>query len=175
MKMKSIITVFLSLFLFSCGTKTIDPGAGGSCQPKWWMKAESDSNVVYGYGREGSRDSGTAIALSMAEAQRNALSQINSEIQGEVGKAVEELERESGGEVSEDYSKGVYNELRVDSNAPCNYCSRADSEECVDGNKLIVYTKVRVNVEDYLNEELREKMNSLLSKPEALLDNVRKK
>ena len=175
MKIKSIITIFLSLFLFSCGTETIDPGAGGKCKPKWYKKDKSDSNIVYGYGRESSRSSGTATALSLAAAQRDALNQISSIVDASIKSGVEELTAESAQGVGEEFAQAVRDELGVDTNGACNYCYREDSEECEDGGKLVVYTKVKVNVDDYLNSDLRDRMEDILSRSNSIMDGLKNK
>ena len=175
MNIKLIITSLLALFLLSGCKKEVDPGLGGKCAPKWWKNESSNSSVVYGYGREGSRDAGTATALSLAAAQRDALMQINTVIRTDIDKGVQEVQRQLGDENVEDFRKAISNELLVDANAPCNYCSRNGSSECEDGGKLVVFTRVKINIDDYLNQDLRDKMNDLLAKPEELLDDLKNK
>ena len=172
---KHLLMLPYILFVYSCGPDLTDPDTGDRCEPKWWGSAGSSSEVVYGYGREASRDSGTARALSLSEAQRDALTQINTFIDAEIIKAVEEYEAMEGIDVAEEYIKAVGNDLKVNTDAPCNYCGRDDSAECTESGKLVVFTKVRVNVEDYLNEDLQVKIQSLLEKPRATLDRVRNK
>jgi len=166
----------LILFVFSCkGPDLTDPDTGDRCEPKWWGSSGSNSEVVYGYGREASRDSGTARALSLSEAQRDALTQINTVILAEIIKGVKETEAMRGTEIGEEFIKAVANELEVNTKAPCNYCGRDDSAECTEAGKLVVFTKVRVNVEDYLNEDLQIRIQTLLEKPDAMLDRIRNK
>tara|TARA_Y100001970_G_scaffold137457_2_gene169184 strand:+ start:22242 stop:22772 length:531 start_codon:yes stop_codon:yes gene_type:complete len=176
MTIRCIFISLLALFLFNCpGGDSIDPGLGGKCKPKWYKKAKSDSDIVYGYGRESSRSSGTATALSLAAAQRDALMQINSVIAASIKTEIQETAAELGDDVAEEFASAVLDELGVDTNGPCNYCSRDDSEECEDSGKLVVYTKVRVSVDDYLNQDLRDRMDDLLSKPNSIMDGLKNK
>jgi len=101
--------------------------------------------------------------------------QINSMIEARISQGIEEISAAKGYDVGEQYDEAVLNELSVDTNGPCNYCSRDDSEECEDSGKLVVFTKVKVNVEDYLNEDLRERMDELLENSKSMMDGLRNK
>ena len=65
------------------------------------------------------------------------------------------------------------NKLKIIIDQPCNYCSLDESVECEDDGYLAVYTRVKVNVEDYLNQDLRNKMDTLLEKPEEMMNEIK--
>ena len=113
--------------------------------------------------------------MSLAAAQRDALNQISSIVDASIKSGVEELTAESAQGVGEEFAQAVRDELGVDTNGACNYCYREDSEECEDGGKLVVYTKVKVNVDDYLNSDLRDRMEDILSRSNSIMDGLKNK
>ena len=79
---RSLTISLLVLFMANCngGGGVTDAGAGSKCQPKWYKKASSSNEVVYGWSRESSKGSGLATSLGLAAAQADAIQQINIEI-----------------------------------------------------------------------------------------------
>ena len=81
--------------------------------------------------------------------------------------------RDKYGEKASDFSNAMYEKLKITIDQPCNYCALDESEECEDGGYLAVYTRVKVSVEDYLNQDLRSQMNKLLEKPEEMMNEIK--
>ena len=169
---KAILLICGVIFFVGCGNR-IDPTPGDKCKPKWYKTKSSDSKIVYGYSRERSRSSSLATSIGLAAAQANALQQINVQIKNEVGKQTEDALRDKYGEKASDYSEAMFEKLKISIDQPCNYCALDASEECEDNGYLVVYTRVKVNVEDYLNQDLRNKMDTLLEKPEDLMNEIK--
>ena len=169
---KAMLLICGVIFFVGCANR-IDPTPGDKCKPKWYKADSSDSKIVYGYSRESSRSSSLATSIGLAAAQADALEQINQQINKEVGKHTEEALREKHGDQANDYAKVMYEKLKVMIDQPCTYCTREESEECEDGGSLVVFTKVKVNIEDYLNQDLRNKMDTLLEKPEEMMNEIK--
>ena len=171
--MKNAILIICGMiFIVGCASK-IDPTPGDKCKPKWYKQKSSDSKIVYGYSRERSRSSSLATSIGLAAAQANALQQINVQIKSEAGKQAEDALRDKYGDKASDYSEAMYEKLKIVIDQPCNYCVLDESVECEDDGYLVVYTRVKVNVEDYLNQDLRSQMNKLLEKPEELMNEIK--
>ena len=172
--MKKIILLICGVIFFvGCTNNRIDPTPGNKCKPKWYKAKSSDSKIVYGYSRESSRSSSLATSIGLAAAQANALQQINVQIKNEAGKQAEDALRDKYGDKAADFSIAMYERLKINIDQPCNYCALDESEECEDGGYLAVYTRVRVSVEDYLNQDLRSQMDKLLEKPEELMNEIK--
>ena len=77
------------------------------------------------------------------------------------------------GEMAEAFNQVLYQKLKIDINQPCFYCYRDEFEECEDDGYLVVYTRVKVDVEKYLNQNLRDKMGKLLEKPEEMMNEIK--
>ena len=169
---KAILLICGVIFFVGCASK-IDPTPGDKCKPKWYKTKSSDSKIVYGYSRERSRSSSLATSIGLATAQANALQQINVQIKNEAGKQTEDALRDKYGEEASDYAEVLYEKLKIIIDQPCNYCSLDESVECEDGGYLVVYSRVKVDVEDYLNQGLRDKMDKLLEKPEAMINEIK--
>ena len=169
---KTLLLICGVIFFVGCANR-IDPTPGDKCKPKWYKAKSSDSKIVYGYSRESSRSSSLATSIGLAAAQANALQQINVQIHNEAGKQAEDALRDKYGEQASDYSNAMYEQLKITIDQPCNYCALDESEECEDGGYLVVYTRVKVSVEDYLNQDLRSQMNKLLEKPEEMMNEIK--
>ena len=171
--MKNVILLICGvMFIVGCASK-IDATPGDKCKPKWYKQKSSDSKIVYGYSRERSRSSSLATSIGLAAAQANALQQINVQIKSEAGKQTEDALRDKYGEKASDYSEALYEKLKIVIDQPCNYCSLDESAECEDEGYLVVYTRVKVNIEDFLNQDLRNKMDTLLEKPEEMINEIK--
>ena len=171
--MKKVILIICGMiFILGCASK-IDPTPGDKCKPKWYKQKSSDSKIVYGYSRERSRSSSLATSIGLAAAQANALQQINVQIKNEAGKQTEDALRDKYGEKASDYAEVLYEKLKIIIDQPCNYCSLDESVECEDDNYLVVYTRVKVDIEDFLNQDLRDKMDKLLEKPEEMINEIK--
>ena len=168
----AILLICGMIFIVGCASK-IDPTPGDKCRPNWYKQKSSDSKIVYGYSRERSRSSSLATSIGLAAAQANALQQINVHIKSEAGKQAEDALRDKYGDKASDYSEAMYEKLKIMIDQPCNYCSLDESEECEDGGYLVVYTRVKVNIDDYLNQDLRSKMDKLLEKPEEMMNEIK--
>ena len=169
---KAMLLMCGVIFFVGCGNR-IDPTPGDKCKPKWYKTKSSDSKIVYGYSRERSRSSSLATSIGLAAAQANALQQINVQIKNEVGKQTEDALRDQYGEKASDYSEAMFEKLKISIDQPCNHCALDESVECEDNGYLVVYTRVKVNVEDYLNQDLRNKMDTLLEKPEEMMNEIK--
>jgi len=172
---KAMLLICGVIFFAGCASK-IDPTPGDKCKPKWFKeKIDSDSEIVYGHSVEKSRSSSLATSIGLAAAQADALRQINSRIKETTKKAIEEKQIISGGKNDnvDQYISAAYQKLKLELDQPCNYCLRDESEECEDNGYLVVYTRVQVNVEDFLNEDLRNKMDKLLEKPDELMNELK--
>ena len=169
---KAMLLIFGVIFFVGCASK-IDPTPGDKCKPKWYKSESSDSKRVFGYSRERSRSSSIATSVGLAVAQANALQQINTNIKYEVGKQTEDALRDKYGEKASDFTEVIYEKLKINIDQPCHYCAIDESVECEDDGYLVVYTRVNVNVEDYLNEDLRNRMDNLLEKPEDMLNEIK--
>jgi len=172
---KAMLLICGVIFFAGCASK-IDPTPGDKCKPKWFKeKKDSDSEIVYGHSVEKSRSSSLATSIGLAAAQADALRQINSRIKETTKKAIEEKQIISGGKNDnvDQYISAAYQKLKLELDQPCNYCLRDESEECEDNGYLVVYTRVQVNVEDFLNEDLRNKMDKLLEKPDELMNELK--
>ena len=169
---KTMLLICGVIFFAGCASK-IDPTPGDKCKPKWYKAESSDSKMVFGYSRERSRSSSLATSIGLAAAQVNALQQINVHIKSEAGKQAEDKLRDKYGEKASDYSEAMYEKLKIIIDQPCNYCALDESVECEDDGYLVVYTRVKVNVEDYLNQGLRDQMDKLLEKPEEMLNEIK--
>ena len=169
---KAILLICGVIFFVGCANR-IDPTPGDKCKPKWYKTKSSDSKIVYGYSRERSRSSSLATSIGLAAAQSNALQQINVHIKSEAGKQSEDALRDKYGEKASDYSEAMYEQLKIVIDQPCNYCALDESVECEDDGYLVVYTRVKVNVEDYLNQDLRSQMDKLLEKPEEMMNEIK--
>ena len=174
--MKKAILLICGVIFFAGCANRIDPTPGDKCKPKWFKnKKESDNKIVYGHSIEKSRSASLASSIGLAAAQSDALQQINSIIKEETGKAIEEKQVimvDSDYNVDK-YVSAKYQELKLNIDQPCNYCYRDESEECEDEGYLVVYTRVKVNVEDYLNQDLRDKMDALLEDSDKLMDELK--
>ena len=148
----AVLLICWMIFIVGCASK-INPTLGDKCKPKWYKAKSSDSKIVYGYSRERSRSSSLATSIGLAAAQANALQQINVQIKNEVGKQTEDALRDKYGEKASDYSEAMFEKLKISIDQPCNHCVLDESEECEDNGYLVVYTRVKVNVEDYLNQD----------------------
>ena len=168
----AILLICGMIFIVGCASK-IDPTPGDKCRPKWYKQKSSDSKIVYGYSRERSRSSSLATSIGLAAAQANALQQINVQIKNEAGKQTEDALRDKYGEEASDYAEVLYEKLKIVIDQPCNYCSLDESEECEDGGYLVVYTRVKIDIDDFLNKDLRDKMDTLLEKPEAMMNEIK--
>jgi len=172
---KAMLLICGVIFFAGCASK-IDPTPGDKCKPKWFKeKKDSDSEIVYGHSVEKSRSSSLATSIGLAAAQADALRQINSRIKETTKKAIEEKQIISGGKNDnvDQYISAAYQKLKLELDQPCNYCLRDESEECEDNGYLVVYTRVKINVEDFLNEDLRNKMDKLLEKPDELMNELK--
>ena len=169
---KAMLLICGVIFFVGCASRTYTTSID-ECKPKWYKTKSSDSKIVYGYSRERSRSSSLATSIGLAAAQSNALQQINVHIKSEAGKQSEDALRDKYGEKASDYSEAMYEQLKIVIDQPCNYCSLDESEECEDGGYLVVYTRVKVDIEDYLNKDLRDKMDTLLEKPEAMMGEIK--
>ena len=169
---KAMLLICGVIFFVGCTSK-IDPTPGDKCKPKWYKAESSDSKMVFGYSRERSRSSSLATSIGLAAAQANALQQINVQIKSEAGKQAEDALRDKHGEKASDYSEVMYEKLKIEIDQPCNYCAVDESVECEDDGYLVVYTRVKVNVEDYLNQDLRDNMEKLLEKPEEMMNEIK--
>ena len=168
----AVLLICWMIFIVECASK-INPTIGEKCKPKWYKQKSSDSKVVYGYSRERSRSSSLATSIGLAAAQANALQQINVQIKNEAGKQTEDALRDKYGEEASDYAEVLYEKLKIVIDQPCNYCSLDESVECEDGGYLVVYTRVKVNIEDFLDQDLRDNMDRLLEKPEEMLKEIK--
>ena len=171
---KVLLLLWGVLFFMGCSNK-IDATPGEKCMPKWYKKKTSDNEIVYGYSRERSRSSSLASTIGLAAAQSNALQQINVHIKSEVGKQTEETLRAQYGDQAEDFAIAMYEQLKIEIDQPCFYCAIDESEECEDSGYLVVYTRVKVDVEEYLNQDLRATMDKLLEKPEEMMNEIKNK
>jgi hypothetical protein len=172
--MKKIMILICSVILFLGCPNKIDPTPGDKCKPKWYKAEASNNSVVYGYSTSSSSDSDMGTMLGLTSAQANALQQINTHIKTEAGKQVEEKLRDKyEDDTVKDVSKALYFKLKNEIDGPCNHCVLVESVECEDNGSLVIFTKVKVNVEDYLNQELRNQMDSLLEKPEELMNDIK--
>ena len=169
---KAMLLICGVIFFAGCATR-IDPTPGSKCKPNWYKAESSDSKIVFGYSNERSRSSSLATSIGLAAAQAHALQQINVQIKSEVAKQTEDILRDQYGETTSDYSEAMYEKLKISIDQPCNYCALDESVECEDDGYLVVYTRVKVNVEDYLNQDLRNKMDTLLEKPEEMMDEIK--
>ena len=172
---KAMLLICGVIFFVGCATK-IDPTPGNKCKPKWYKeKKDSDSEIVYGHSVEKSRSSSLASSIGLAAAQADALRQINSIIKETTAKSIEEKQILSGSKNDnvDQFISAAYQKLKLQLDQPCNYCLRDESEECEDDGYLVVYTRVKVNVEDYLNQDLRNKMDTLLEKPEEMMNEIK--
>ena len=169
---KAMLLICGVIFFVGCANR-IDPTPGDKCKPKWYKAKSSDSKIVYGYSRERSRSSSLATSIGLAAAQANALQQINVQIKNEAGKQTEDALRDKYGEEASDYAEVLYEKLKIVIDQPCNYCSLDESVECEDGGYLVVYTRVKVDIEDFLNQDLRDKMDKLLEKPEEMINEIK--
>ena len=172
---KAMLLICGVIFFVGCASK-IDPTPGDKCKPKWYKdKKASDSEIVYGHSVEKSRSSSLATSIGLAAAQADALRQINSRIKETTKKAIEEKQIISGGKNDniDQYISAAYQKLKLELDQPCNYCLKDESEECEDKGYLVVYTRVKINVEDFLNEDLRNKMDKLLEKPDELMKELK--
>ena len=169
---KAILLICGVIFFVACGNR-IDPTPGGKCKPKWYKTKSSDSKIVYGYSRERSRSSSLATSIGLAAAQANAIQQINVQIKSEAGKQAEDALRDKYGEKTSDYSEVMYEKLKIDIDQPCIHCTIDESIECEDNGYLVVYTRVKVDVEKYMNQDLRAKMDKLLEKPEEMMKEIK--
>ena len=174
--MANLVRVLFGLILLAGCGNNIDPTPGEKCKPKWYKNQEdSDDKVVFGYSREKSRSSSLASKKGLAVAQSSALLQINSQINSDLRRGIEEIERQTGEVVAADFSEAVYDELKVSTNEGCNFCVRDKFEECEDGDYMVVYTRVRIEVKKYLDQDLRNQMNDLLEPSRKLLDDLKSK
>ena len=170
---KAMLLICGVIFFVGCANK-IDPTPGEKCKPKWYKKDFGDGvKIVYGYSVEKSRSASLASSLGLASAQSQALTQVNNHINNEVAKAIDEKTQLSGGERAEDYTQAAYERLKINTNEACRFCVIIDSDECEDDGYLVVYTKVQVDIEKYLNQDFQAKMDKLLEKPEALLKELK--
>jgi len=169
---KAMLLICGVIFFVGCASK-IDPTPGDKCKPKWYKAESSDSKMVFGYSRERSRSSSIATSIGLAAAQANALQQINTEIKYEVGKQTEDALRDKFGEKASDFTEVIYEKLKLSIDQPCNHCAIDESVECEDDGYLVVYTRVKVNVEDYMNQDLRNRMDKLLEKPDELMNEIK--
>ena len=170
---KTILLICGVIFFVGCTNNRIDPTPGNKCKPKWYKAKSSDSKIVYGYSRESSRSSSLATSIGLAAAQANALQQINVQIKNEAGKQTEDALRDKYGDKASDYSEVMYEKLKIVIDQPCNYCSLDESVECEEDGYLVVYTRVKVDIEDFLNQDLRDKMDTLLEKPEEMMNEIK--
>ena len=172
---KAMLLICGVIFFVGCATK-IDPTPGNKCKPKWYKeKKDSDSEIVYGHSVEKSRSSSLASSIGLAAAQADALRQINSIIKETTAKSIEEKQILSGSKNDnvDQFISAAYQKLKLQLDQPCNYCLRDESEECEDDGYLVVYSSVKVNVEDYLNQDLRDNMEKLLEKPEEMMNEIK--
>ena len=169
---KALLLLGGLIFFIGCSNR-IDPTPGDKCRPRWYNKKTSDTETVYGFSVEKSRSHSLASTIGLASAQSNALQQINVLVKNETGKQIEEKMGSMGGEMAETYNQVLYQKLKIDINQPCFYCYRDEFEECEDDGYLVVYTRVKVDVEKYLNQNLRDKMGKLLEKPEEMMNEIK--
>ena len=160
------------LLLMGCANN-IDATPGEKCMPNWYKKKTSDNEIVYGYSRERSRSSSLASTIGLASAQAHALQQINVQIKNEAGKQTEEKLRDQYGDQAADYAEVLYERLKVQIDQPCIFCAVDKSVECEDSGYLVVFTRVKVDVEGYLNQDLRSRMDKMLEKPEEMMNELK--
>jgi len=156
---KLLTLILILAFGVSCAVRP----SGDSCKPRWYDKDyKSSSKVVYGKARENSIDEGTARQLSMAQAQVDALSQITSTINSEVGKIVDDptLFDNKNREKHMNAVKGVSSRLSQKVNQSCNHCVVEKTESCYDQGLHTVFTVVKINVKEWLNSEVRNTISN---------------
>ena len=174
--MKKAMLLICGVIFFAGCANRIDPTPGEKCEPKWYKnQEESNEKIVYGYSLEKSRNSSLASKKGIAQAQAMALTQINQYIKDDLIIGIEEMERASGKDYGSDYRDATYNELKVSTEEDCDHCVRDKFEDCEDDGYMVVYTRVKIDVENYINKDLRGKRNKLLEKPEELLDELKNK
>ena len=171
---KAMLLICGVIVLVGCASR-LNTTRGSGCEPKWFEnQQESTEDFVYGYSREQSRNSSLATTKGLARAQADALTQINQFIDNDVRVAIEELGAEAGKESAEEYREVTTNTLKISLQDNCANCVRVDYEDCDEDGYVIVYTKVKVNVNDYINQEYMDKRNKLLEKSESLLEDLKK-
>ena len=171
--MKKAMLLICGVIFFAGCANRIDPTPGDKCKPKWYKKEYSSENVVYGYSVEKSMDASTAAGLGAMSAQIEALKQINTRIKQEIGKAINEKEKVIGSERVIDFTRAVENKMKLKLDEPCNFCTIIEQEECEDKGFLVVYTKVNVDVNKYLDQNLRNRLDKLLEDPDKLLEELK--
>ena len=171
---KAMLLICGVIFFIGCTSK-LNTTRGSDCEPKWFENQEdSTEEVVYGYSREQSRNSSLATTKGLARAQADALTQVNQFIDNDVKVAIEEIGAEAGKESAEEYREATTNTLKISLKSNCSNCVRVDYEDCEEDGYVIVYTKVKVSVSDYIDQEYMDKRDKLLEKSESLLEELKK-
>ena len=173
--MKKAMLLICGVILFAGCANRLNTTRGSDCEPKWFEnQQDSTEDVVYGYSREQSRNSSLATTKGLARAQADALTQINQFIDNDVRVAIEEVGAEAGKEFAEEYREATTNTLKISLKSNCSNCVRVDYEDCEEDGYVIVYTKVKVSVSDYIDQEYMDKRDKLLEKSESLLEELKK-
>ena len=172
MNVKPIITLLLVLFLWSCGGNggTGITDGGGCDYPSWWQQDKSNSDVVYGYGRDSFENPAFAQGGSLGFAQSDAIEQINNEITKEYDIVANAILGQTLSDKDREFVQEQLAELHLNTNEACSFCVRTEMAECVDGGLMVVFSKVEVNVEEIIDSEMRAKMSDLLQKADGLID-----
>jgi len=172
--MNKLMITLIGCLLLSCFGGGLVTTKGSKCEPKWYRnKEKSTKEVVYGYSWEKSRNSSIASQIGLAQAQSLALSQINQFIDNDLDAAFESVERNTGREVTDDFRSATLGELHVNVHENCSHCVIENSEDCIDDGYVVVYTMVKIDVQDYLDKEYQDKKEKLLEKPELLLQQLK--
>ena len=141
--MKYIITIIITMFLFSCSGKTLN-NAASSCEPKWfpmkdvsWIQKligkkdyKSRNGVIYGKGFDRAVDRNTAQELAQSNAKKMLLKEITEDVINKLASNYTETHRDAQIGITKD----IQRDLVVSLERKCEMCFVEKMEDC--------YTKV---------------------------------
>ena len=106
--------------------------------------------------------------------QIEALKQVNTRLKQEIKKGVDQKAKKIANESASELTNALYNRLAVSIDEPCPFCKIVEQSECQNNSgEIVVYTKVELKTENYLNRDLRNRLDTLLEDSDKLLEELK--
>jgi len=172
---KAMLLICGVIFFVGCASRTYTTSID-ECKPKWYKNKEfsKGDDIIYGYSVEQSFDASTASGLGLGSAQIEALKQVNTRLKQEIKKGVDQKAKKIANESASELTNALYNRLAVSIDEPCPFCKIVEQSECQNNSgEIVVYTKVELKTENYLNRDLRNRLDTLLEDSDKLLEELK--
>ena len=165
--MKYIITLIISIVLFSCSGNT-NMNSESKCEPDWFevelglvgkIIGKNDYTTKKGrvYGRATSRnfDRNTAKNLATAQARRMLLGELEQKIVADlVEDKISDLDY-GDGNLSESFTKKIVDNMSTTISGTCKMCNLIKSKDCYNNGKWDSFALVEYDIDKYLDKDFQ--------------------